>query len=156
MHCLFLFSLSTRILRFFSAALLSALDSVQPDLHRVVLSQVQDFTPAFVKLHGVPLGAFLQLVKAPVNGGRTLPISGAPCSAMLSVNFRGYFSLSKLLMKVSASVSALGEHHTTNCQLDCSAVVSYLLSPAVLQVFHPFCSLPLQFMFSQFVCKDSM
>lgn len=40
-----------------------------------------------VKLHDVPLGAFLQLVKAPVNGGPTLPISAAPRNAMLSMNF---------------------------------------------------------------------
>lgn len=71
--------------------LLSALVivSVQPDLHRVVLSQVQDFTPVFVKLHGVPPDAFLQLGKAPVNGSPTLSIAAAPCSAMLSMNFQG-------------------------------------------------------------------
>lgn len=40
-----------------------------------------------VKLHDVPLGAFLQLVKTPVNGGPTLSISAAPCNAMLSTNF---------------------------------------------------------------------
>ena len=44
--------------------------------------------PVFVKIYLVPSGAFLQLVKAPMNGGPALPILAAPCNVMLSMSFR--------------------------------------------------------------------
>jgi len=57
-------------------------------LPRAVLPQVQDLMPVFVKIYLVPSGAFLQLVKAPMNGGPALPILAAPCNVMLSMSFR--------------------------------------------------------------------
>lgn len=149
-HWWFAFNLlSTSTPRSLSAMLLSQ----QPVLlHAVVLSQMQDFSFAFAKLHEVSVSPFLQDVKVAPNGKpfppvywSVLPSSLAalptPCHfgvihklALLKV------SSSRSLMKVLSRINPNTGPWGMSLLVRLLSVDHYPLSLVFQTVFHPVCS----------------